>query len=206
MFTLITGAAMGCDFLGTDLVFIDTLKGRKDTARVAAIQTHIVGLEVALRPIEDTEPAPGMKSKGMSFDEINAIMLAANKDAMALSKKKLLEISDEIKKGSRFPLGYVALAILALGIVLHGVEGWHQVTKVSEENRSRHKVSLSRCAAHLRSARKRGIASVASPFCRSQENQRSVEDAIREDQGSETEADRIAAAQRARWAKVKRAG
>jgi hypothetical protein len=126
MFTLITGAAIGCDFLGTVLVFIDTLKDRKDKARLAAIQTHIVGLEVALRPIEDTEPAPGMKIKGMSFDEINAIMLAANKDAIALSKKKLLEIGDEIKKGSRFPLGYVALAILALGIVLHGVEGWHQ--------------------------------------------------------------------------------
>jgi len=68
--------------------------------------------------------------------------------------------------------------------------GIKTVTKVSEENRLRHKVSLSRCAPHLRSARKRGIASVASPFCRSQENQRSVEDAMGDDQGSETEASR----------------
>jgi len=134
MFSPVSGAAVGCDFLGTVLVFVDLLRSRKDAERVSAIRDHIIGLEVIQRDTENIPPAPGfrMKETNMDFDKVTEIMREATKDAIAASKKKLLELTDEIEKANRFPLGYLAVAVLALGILLHGVEAWKQDRKTVE--------------------------------------------------------------------------
>ena len=96
MITFVAGAALACELLGTALVFLDIKRNRSNAERLDAVADHIRGLQSTLRLGTD--------------------------DAIVSSEKKLLEIKDELNKRDRYRLIYTALLVLALGIVLHGVE------------------------------------------------------------------------------------
>jgi len=96
MITFVAGAALACELLGTALVFLDIKRNRSNAERLDAVADHIRGLQSTLR--------------------------LGTEDAIVSSEKKLLEIKDELNKRDRYRLIYTALLVLALGIVLHGVE------------------------------------------------------------------------------------
>jgi hypothetical protein len=125
MVTLLTGVAVGFDFLGTLLVLIDTVRSRGDLSRLEGVQTYIERLEISAPMEKDpiTVNLP-IKGAGMSFGEAADMINEASKQAIVASKKVKLDLKGEIDKANRFPLIYVAIGSLLLGIVLHGIEAF----------------------------------------------------------------------------------
>ena len=116
----LTVARFACDLLGTALVFIDTLRSRRNDSKVAALENYNESLALIGRDFRNLPPAPGMMLQGRPFDEITEIMVQASEEVDAEQRKKILQMKEELDSSEPVPLIYVALVLLFVGIILHG--------------------------------------------------------------------------------------